>query len=318
MSLPSRLVDALDQLKGEYGARSRGKVIEILMEQILGNDDVKSISTRTNNSIQDANRKKTNEETNSLVLIRSSDDLSDSNDGNKRKIEDPGIGTGINLPGFVQRRTSQLRDSLSINSRKDTQDDEPIVSKINHKDLQDAIYSADEHWLSLYGHKPGETVVEAAMLWFARDLWPNVEASEGRPFTWTAANTAVGKLCPAWKISAPSLAQVMVVAGTLEDPFATSGLSERMPTLIRRFVNRFRRSRQVTSFETVESTMTIHGALKFLGLSTKAGSSISLSSIRDAYKARALEEHPDTGGATESMRQLNEAYQLLRELYRQR
>ena len=110
----------------------------------------------------------------------------------------------------------------------------------------------------------------------------------------------------------------MVVAGALEDPVATSSLAERMPTLIRRFVNRFRRSRQVTSFETLESTMTVHGALKLLGLSTQAGTSVTLSSIREAYKQRALEEHPDAGGSTDAMRRLNEAYRLLRELYRNR
>jgi len=110
----------------------------------------------------------------------------------------------------------------------------------------------------------------------------------------------------------------MVVAGALEDPFATSSLAERMPTLIRRFVNRFRRSRQVTSFETLESTMTVHGALKLLGLSTQAGTPVTLSSIREAYKQRALEEHPDAGGSTDAMRRLNEAYRLLRELYRNR
>ncbi len=83
----------------------------------------------------------------------------------------------------------------------------------------------------------------------------------------------------------------MVVAGALEDHFATSSLAERMPTLIRRFVNRFRRSRQVTSFETLESTMTVHGALKLLGLSTQAGIPVTLSSIREAYKQRALEKN---------------------------
>ena len=156
------------------------------------------------------------------------------------------------------------------------------------------------------------------MLWLARDVWSSTDASDGRPFVWSAANAAVKDLCAEWSTNEPTLGRVMVVAGTLEDPFATAGLAERMPTLIRRFVNRFRRSRQVTSFETLESTMTIHGALKLLGLSTQAGASVTLSSIRDAYKNRALEEHPDAGGSTESMRRLNEAYRLLRELYRNR
>jgi len=64
--------------------------------------------------------------------------------------------------------------------------------------------------------------------------------------------------------------------------------------------------------------MTVHGALKLLGLSTQVGASVTLASIREAYKTRALNEHPDSGGSTESMRRINEAYRLLRELYRNR
>ena len=185
-------------------------------------------------------------------------------------------------------------------------------------ELKEASAAAEEHWRSLYGQPPGPTVIEAAMTWLARDVWSSTDASDGRPFTWSAANAAVETLCVGWESSDPSLGRVMVVAGALEDPFATSSLAERMPTLIRRFVNRFRRSRQVTSFETLESTMTVHGALKLLGLSTQAGTSVTLSSIREAYKQRALEEHPDAGGSTDAMRRLNEAYRLLRELYRNR
>ena len=82
--------------------------------------------------------------------------------------------------------------------------------------------------------------------------------------------------------------------------------------LIRRFVSRFKRSRKVTSFETLESTMTPHGALKQLELPTQAGQSRTLRSIRDAYKRKAL-IHPDSGGSTDAMRRLNEAYQMLKE-----
>ena len=39
--------------------------------------------------------------------------------------------------------------------------------------------------------------------------------------------------------------------------------------------------------------------------------------IRDSYKSKALTLHPDAGGSTDAMRRLNEAYQLLKELYRQ-
>ena len=62
--------------------------------------------------------------------------------------------------------------------------------------------------------------------------------------------------------------------------------------------------------------MTIHGALKLLQLSTIAGSSHTLQKIRAAYKLKALEIHPDAGGSTNEMRRLNEAYQLLKNMYR--
>ena len=85
----------------------------------------------------------------------------------------------------------------------------------------------------------------------------------------------------------------MVIAGALEDPFATASLAERMPALIRRFVNRFRQS-LVTSFETLESTMTVHGAeiarpvdmtgcISDLGIHTRV--------LQDTRS----EEHPDAG-----------------------
>ena len=60
------------------------------------------------------------------------------------------------------------------------------------------------------------------------------------------------------------------------------------------------------------------GALKLLKMPTTAGASLTLKMIREAYKQQALETHPDAGGSTEEMRQLNEAYQMLRELYRQK
>ena len=126
------------------------------------------------------------------------------------------------------------------------------------------------------------------------------------------------EICPGWLEASPCFDQVIVVAGVLEDPFATSELVHRIPTLIRRFVHRFKRSRKVTSFETLESTMTVHGALKLLNLPTTAGASLTLKMIREAYKQQALETHPDAGGSTEAMRRLNEAYQMLRELYRQK
>ena len=85
---------------------------------------------------------------------------------------------------------------------------------------------------------------------------------------------------------------------------------------MRRFVSRFKRNNRSNSFETLDSTMTVNGALKLLNLSTSAGSAHTLRKIREAYKLIALETHPDAGGSTDQMRKLNEAYQLLKKLYK--
>ena len=47
-----------------------------------------------------------------------------------------------------------------------------------------------------------------------------------------------------------------------------------------------------------------------------ARSAHTFRTIREAYKSIALETHPDAGGSTDQMRKLNEAYQLLKNLYR--
>ena len=131
------------------------------------------------------------------------------------------------------------------------------------------------HWLTLYGNSPKDNVVEAAMLWLARDIWPNLDCSDQYSFTWSIANSLMTDYCPTWESKKPSLERIIVIAGVLEDPFASSNLKIRIPTLIRRFVNRFKKNRNVTSFQTLESTMTVHGALKLLDLPTTAGSSLT-------------------------------------------
>ena len=126
----------------------------------------------------------------------------------------------------------------------------------------------------------------------------------------------MSELCPFWIKKNPSLEIVLLMIGVLEDPFATSDLINRIPTLMRRFVSRFKRNNSSNSFETLDSTMTVHGALKLLNLSTSAGSAHTLRKIREAYKLIALEIHPDAGGSTDQMRKLNEAYQMLKNLYK--
>jgi len=324
ITVSSQLVELIDQLKAEWGLRARGAVVERLVEELLPDpDDISSISDELqDDQHQDGDLSSSAEDTTSLVLISRGDAPTvepGSDQLNAAHNEtSPSTGLGIDLPGFVRRRTSEIKETLQASAKPSRDPVDVPVSTVPAEDLSAAVAAAETHWRSLYGNAPGDTVVEAAMAWLSRDVWPSVDASEGKPFTWTSANRSLQELCVSWIEPTPTLGSVMVIAGALEDPFATASLAERMPTLIRRFVNRFRRSRKVTSFETLESTMTVHGALKLLGLSTKPGASVTLTSIRDAYKTRALEEHPDAGGSTDGMRRLNEAYKLLRELYRQR
>jgi len=343
VELPDSLVRRLDELKSEWGLRARGDCLSRLLEEIFNTDEESDPDHPANDSTElnpDELHHQSNAESASvastttqpsyneecaLVLIgRGSLELRDQpNDevtaqkrptGNNR----PSSPGGIDLPGFVRKRTTQIRESLHPRPGVEPSGDAPLMPAANEQDLLASASSAGEHWLNLYGTPAGETVLEAAMTWLGRDIWPNAEVSEGRTFTWTQATEVINNMCPGWLEPTPRFEQVIVVAGLLEDPFATSELVHRIPTLIRRFVNRFKRSRKVTSFQTLESTMTVHGALKLLALPTQAGASLTLKVIREAYKKQAMDVHPDAGGSTEAMRRLNEAYQMLRELYRQK
>ena len=221
----------------------------------------------------------------------------------------------IDLPGFVSNRTEVLKKSLGKTPTSDSNYDS-IFNCIEYSEVEFCITKAQKHWLSLYGQKPNEEVLESSMIWLAREIWPNVDDSQNLPFTWNAASRLMSSFCSKWRLTKPSFEKIIVMAGVFEDPFATNTLQNRVPTLIRRFVNSFKRRGNVTSFQTLESTMTVHGALKLLDLPTTAGKSISLATVRESYKSMAMKNHPDSGGSTESMRQINEAYQLLKDLYK--
>jgi len=221
----------------------------------------------------------------------------------------------INLPNFVEKKVKNLRRSINSEKLKENINDIQI-NIIKENELIKCQLALINHWKTLYGTIPNDHVVEASMEWFGRDIWPNLDGTENLPFTWSAANKFMSELCPFWIKKNPSLEIVLLMIGVLEDPFATSDLINRIPTLVRRFVCRFKRNNRSNSFETLDSTMTVLGALKLLNLSTSAGSAHTLRKIREAYKSKALETHPDAGGSTDQMRKINEAYQLLKNLYR--
>jgi metal-responsive CopG/Arc/MetJ family transcriptional regulator len=330
IDLPIELIEGVDRLRKEWGLRRRGLVFERLLEVILSNDldeditdnqqqefhqNVKTDFVTHNYEVVD---NKTEEKAIVIVgdkniEIKNVSVLENGQENNSKNQKDQ-ITSGIELPGFIRKQTTNLKRSLSKNQSIKNMEDTSITT-IDINDLLEAKDDAEKHWIYIYGQKPTDNVLEASMIWLARDIWPNVDGTENIPFTWNAACKMLNSYCKDWQNENLTFDQVIILAGALEDPFSTKNLKSRIPTLIRRFVNKFKRSNNVTSFQTLESTMTIHGALKLLGLPTKAGSSLTLSFIRDAYKDKALSNHPDAGGSNESMRKLNEAYQLLKDLY---
>lgn len=258
-------------------------------------------------------------ETGALVLVEREGSLEASLDFDQPEHRQPSRPrhrpAGIELPGFVQRNSAQLRRSLNPPARVDSSHGD-VLPALADPDLELALKTAAEHWFSLYGQSANEAVVEASMVWLARDIWTQSDQSEGEAFTWTLAQRLIAPCAPSWIEGPPTLERVIVLAGLLEDPFSASTLSLRIPTLIRRFVHRFRRRRNAASFQTLEHTMTLHGALKLLQIPIDSGQRLTLPLIREAYREMAMNHHPDAGGSVEMMRRLNEAYQLLKELYR--
>ena len=221
---------------------------------------------------------------------------------------------GIQLPGFVRRQAQQLRRSLQAEPQPIT---ERSLTLISTADLEAALDRAERHWQEIYGQPAGDAVLEAAMVWLARDIWPQSDACEGRPFTWSLIQQVVSSVAPGWRLGDPSLARVITAAGVLEDPFSGTTLSLRVPTLITRFVQRQRsRQKRTTSFDAIDQAMTVHTALRLLQLPTVADRPYCLQDIREAYRQQAQNHHPDAGGSADAMRRLNEAYQFLKERYR--
>ncbi|MCT0219886.1 J domain-containing protein [Synechococcus sp. CS-1329] len=332
--LPVAQVEQIDELCKQLGHRSRGALLERLLDDLFPSDqdfegegDADQLEEVLDEGL-DACR--------ALVLVTglAGDLLSlDAMDEESGLADQPALETiarparhgqpqesrqstgrsGIDLPGFVRQSSARLKRSLHPRPAAA----EPLPS-VQAPELDQALLAADEHWLNLYGTAANEAVLEAALLWLARDIWAQSDQAEGRPFTWALIEQWISGFVSGWPPGPPMFNRVIVAAGLLEDPFSTGTITLRIPTLIRRFVNRFRRRRQGTSFQTLEHTMTLQGALKVLALPTAPGHQLSLHQIREAYREQAMSHHPDSGGSADAMRRLNEAYQWLKELYRRK
>ena len=332
LQLPNDVIAWIDRFRGEWGLRGRGPTVERLLrelfadqldERVLGSDPFEldqaaSQPQHPDNPPEGADRF---DEGGTLVLVSPSQGGELSVDFEARHTPEvprhrPTTG-GIELPGFVRRQSDRLKRAAQVQLPTEGSSPRETFALIDPSTIETAMAVATQHWQELYGSPPNDHVLEAAMGWLAQDIWPHVDQSDGRPFTWSLATSVTAQMAPSWTRAEPSFERVLVMAGLLEDPFSASTLGLRIPTLIRRFVHRFRRSRRRgMSFETLEHTMSLHGALKLLQLPTTPGNRLTLSDIREAYREQALQHHPDSGGSAEQMRKLNEAYQMLKELYR--
>jgi len=229
-----------------------------------------------------------------------------------------GVGVGIQLPGFVRRQARAVKRSLAEQAAPISEDRNAGLALIPAEAVQEALATAKQHWLEIYGTSPSDAAQDAALAWLARDIWPQSDHSDGRPFSWGLAQKVLLSFAPSWPVGDPSLDRVITAAGILEDPFGSSSLAVRVPTLITRFVQRQRsKHKRSTSFEAIDQSMTVHGALRLLQLPTIADRPYTLKEIREAYREQAQSHHPDAGGSADAMRRLNEAYQFLKERYRQ-
>ena len=299
-------IQQLDQLRTQWGMRSRGPAIMRLLEMVQGGSEASGESDEPEDEVVEHIQ-------GALVLV--SDGLLEE-EQQPFEEEAPAAAGGIDLPGFVSsRRTQQLRRSLRTPKTEPSSSGDRL-QVMDGRQLQDALLAVQQHWMHLYGSEPGDAVLEAAMHWLGHDIWPCSDAADGQPFTWNALQQAMLGYAPSWELRDPSVDRVLVAAGVLEDPFGAAHLTDRVPSLLGRMMQRLRRRRRGSPFLDLQATMSVQSALQLLELPITPGRSHTLAEIREAYRLQALAHHPDAGGNPEEMRRLNEAYQLLKQRFR--
>ena len=120
-------------------------------------------------------------------------------------------GKGIDLPGFVRRRSQQLRQSLQGEGGPEIPP--PAMApgpQVEESLLQKSLETAQAHWLNLFGQPPNDAVVEAAMNWLAQDIWPHADLCEGRVFTWSAVGRLMRDVAPSWREDGPKIGRAHV------------------------------------------------------------------------------------------------------------
>ncbi len=336
LELSEELLGLIDGMKSRMGFRSRGPMVEQLLREVLTENEEPDASEELDaddpqSDSSDRVGAGELDESAAIVLIGSAPVSARDQGLDAPEISEyvatssrRGSGSvaadesgGIQLPGFVRRQARAVKRSLQEPVLTLGDDRPAVLALISQESVQDALLRAQQHWLEIYGQAPSDAVVDAALSWLARDIWPQSDHSDGRPFSWNLAQQVILSLAPSWIVAEPSLERVVTAAGILEDPFGGNSLAVRVPTLITRFVQRHRsRNKRTTSFEAIDQSMTVHGALRLLQLPTVADRPYTLKEVRDAYREQAQSHHPDAGGSADAMRRLNEAYQFLKERYR--
>lgn len=307
LELRKDTIERLDELRKQWSLRSRGQAIQRMLDTVLSDLD-----EQQDHAAEDQETQQEEHLQGAIVLIGGDDEQTDDQEeqgGQQAR------GLGINLPGFVSKRTTQLRQSLKEPKLSEAQAGGERFSVMEEVQLNDAVHAVQQHWMALYGSEPNNAVLEAAVHWLSHDIWPSADAAEGKPFTWNALQQVMLGYVPRWEIREASVDRVIVAAGVLEDPFSAAELPARVPSLVGRMVQRLRRRRRGSPFLDLQSTMSTQGSLKLLGLPTAPGHKLTLGEIREAYRQKALASHPDAGGNADDMRRLNEAYQLLKQRF---
>ena len=144
--LSDDLISALDKLKPVYGVRSRGAVVEHLLEHLLEQGSESSLDEEDQPGASSAI-----EEASSLVLIQRSGEILSEQPPQSDVSRTSQETSGIDLPGFVRNRTRQLKQTLARPIVSEPTETDPVMSAVRHDDLLSAQRAAEQHWRSLYG-----------------------------------------------------------------------------------------------------------------------------------------------------------------------
>jgi hypothetical protein len=171
LDLTRDLVAHLDDLRREWGLRSRGDVLARLLDDLFGSseeendDDVSLPSSGQHHHPADDNPDF--DEQGALVLVgRGAMDTLQAEFEWEAPTDDPPRpaqgGGGIDLPGFVRRRSDVIKRSLRSPSQGSSG---PVpltpLPTLGGELVQQALEEAGNHWRALYGSPANDAVLEA-------------------------------------------------------------------------------------------------------------------------------------------------------------